>query len=144
MRTFLRNSIVVCSCLILPASVWAWPKKLPQKNIVLTYNSGAAPLSVRIIGPMELTLLGRGNALVHDWCDYKVIWGDGARTDYYKEYKRGLPPANCSAGLEHVYQKPGTFVLKVIRFHDGPAHHSIKDWVGRAQVLVRAPQTLSL
>jgi hypothetical protein len=136
MNHFVRKAVLLVSCLLLPGLVFAWPLSLPKKNIELNFDSGHVPLTVRIIGPQELALLGRGYPEKFDWCEYRVSWGDGANTDFYKEYKQGLPQRYCTSGLEHVYQKPGTFSIKVIKFHPGNANGIINDWVGRTKVIV--------
>ena len=114
---------------------------LPKKDIKLTFYSGNAPFTVHIIGPQELVSLGKGYSEKFNWCEYRVSWGDGAKTDFYKEYKQGVQGSYCSSGLEHVYQKPGTFSIKVIKFHPGPTDQLINDWVGRTKVIVKEQET---
>lgn len=144
MIPFVRNLVLFISCLILPGSVFAWPKMLPKKNINLTYDSGYVPLTVRIIGPPELLSSGMRFPEESDWCEYRVSWGDGTNTDFLKEHKQGIQGGSCASGLEHVYQKPGTFSIKLIKFHPGPAHQLINDWVGRTKVVVKTQEGLQL
>jgi hypothetical protein len=142
MGPFNRNSLLLILCLLLPGSAFAWPKTLPKKDISLSFYSGITPFTVRIIGPLDLVAQAVGYPEKFVWCGYRVSWGDGANTDFYKQYKRGAQESSCTSGLEHVYQKLGTFSVKVIKFHTGPNNKITNDWVGRTKVIVKQQEPI--
>lgn len=84
---------------------------LQDSRLTLSTTSGASPLTVVVTGPAALLQEGKNTYYPRAGCKFSINWGDAQQQKTKK---------SCSEYFQHTYTSPGTFVVKVKLWVDGP------------------------
>lgn len=103
-----------------------------NERLKVSKQSGPAPFAVQVIGPERLVRLARGYYQGWTGCGYSILWGDGP----YSSSPQGPVGSDCSEGFKHLYEEPGTYVIKAKIYHLGPADEAIEDWSDQIAITV--------
>lgn len=115
----MRPTVAVFACMLLAAC--RPPSNQSKDKLELDVVAGTAPLTVRVKAPDSLLKLGRGKSRRWAGCGYLINWGD--REDSYTP-----SGSDCAEGLQHTYDKPGTYTIVASIWHPGPDDGPVTDW----------------
>jgi hypothetical protein len=98
----------------------------------LSGHGGAAPYSVKVLGPPALLEKAAACRLTFAGYGFTVDWGDGLAVPVDRDRR------DCPKLLTHTYTVAGTYVVKAGLSHPGPTDEAVSDWTGSDRVVVTA------
>lgn len=101
-----------------------------KERLEVSVTEGQAPLTVKILGPERLAK--KSSLTYSKWvgCEFNIDWGD-------QSIAEPTIGESCDKRLEHVYQAPGKYKIKVSTFYAEPDDSHTTDWKGEATVTVK-------
>lgn len=102
-----------------------------MEKLKLSKTSGKAPLAVKITGPARLMKHSKNKYNKWVGCSFKINWGDEQDVEMPKDFNKP-----CSAYLEHIFTRPGTYTVTAHTIQANPDDSQTTDWHGTATIIV--------